>query len=72
MCDGCTSEDEERLLEKVQFEAARIVTGLPSYCSKVNLYRETGWETLVSRRLRRNLCLFYKIVNGYVRFSFSC
>ena len=34
--DGCTLADSERL-EKVQFEAARIVAGLPSYASRESL-----------------------------------
>ena len=29
-------------LEKLQLEAARIVTGLPAYASKDSLYLETG------------------------------
>ena len=43
---------------------ARIVTGLPSYCSRSVLYFETGWETLAKRREKRKLTLLYKIKNG--------
>ena len=32
-------------LEKVQFEAARIVTGLPSFASINSIYIETGWKS---------------------------
>ena len=60
--DGCTSFDCDKL-EKVQLEAARIVTGLPLYASRNALYFETGWEPLVERRKRRKLNLFYKIHN---------
>jgi len=42
--DGCTLYDAD-LLEKMQLEAARIVTGLPSYVSRESLYLETGWKT---------------------------
>ena len=53
-------------LEKVQLEAARIVTGLPSFASINSIYIETGWEKLKTRREVRKLVLFYKIVNGQV------
>jgi len=36
-------------LEKLQLEAARIVTGLPAYASRDSLYLETGWEKLIDR-----------------------
>ena len=60
--DGCTLEQQDNL-EKLQLEAARIVTGLPRYTSWQILYFETGWETLEQRRKTRKLCLFYKIQN---------
>ncbi|KAK3084597.1 hypothetical protein FSP39_016077 [Pinctada imbricata] len=47
--------------EKFQLEAARIVTGLPSYASRYALYFETGWGTLKSRREKRKLNLMYEI-----------
>ena len=34
-------------LEKLQLEAARIVTGLASYASRESLYLETGLEKLI-------------------------
>jgi hypothetical protein len=37
-------------LEKINLEAARIITGLTIYLSKASLYRETGWEKLSIRR----------------------
>jgi hypothetical protein len=42
--DNCTLADSERL-EKIQLEAARIVTGLTSYASILSIYKETGWTT---------------------------
>ena len=59
---GC-SKFHVDLLEKLQLEAARIVTGLPSYVNTQALYFETGWENLESRRNRRKLVLFYKMHN---------
>jgi hypothetical protein len=43
--DNCTLADSERL-EKIQLEAARIVTGLTSYASILSIYKETGWKKL--------------------------
>ena len=51
-------------LEKIQIEAARIVTGLSIYASFDSIYKETGWETLSTRRKVKKLLLFFiKIVN---------
>ena len=46
-------------LEKLQLDAARIVTGLPIFTNT------TGWATLSSRRHNRKLQLFYNIKNGH-------
>ena len=43
--DGCCLRDAD-MLEQLQFEAARIISGLPKFASKESLYFETGWETL--------------------------
>jgi len=39
--DRCTLENKDHL-EKLQLEAARIVTGLPSFTRRQSLYFETG------------------------------
>jgi hypothetical protein len=52
-------------LEKLQLDAARIVTGLPIFTKTDKLYSETGWTTLSSRRHNRKLQLFYNIKNGH-------
>jgi hypothetical protein len=52
-------------LEKLQLDAARIVTGLPIFTKTDKLYSETGWTTLSSRRYNRKLQLFYNIKNGH-------
>ena len=57
---------EENELEKIQLEAARIVTGTTKLISLENLYKETGWETLNSRRQQHKLGLFYKMIHGLV------
>ncbi|OWF47171.1 RNA-directed DNA polymerase from transposon BS [Mizuhopecten yessoensis] len=58
--DGCSSFESEKL-EKAQREAARIITGLPSYASIYSLNFETGLETLSARRKRRKLQLLFKM-----------
>ncbi|PJE78200.1 hypothetical protein CI610_02867 [invertebrate metagenome] len=58
--DGCSISDSIKL-ELVQREAARIITGLPSYVNVSALYSETSLETLSERRKRRKLSLFYKM-----------
>ena len=51
-------------LEKLQLDAARIVTGLPIFTKSEYLYAETGWETLSERRYRRKLQFFFNIKCG--------
>ncbi len=58
------SMQESELLEKINLEAARIVTGLPKFCSLRELYIETGWTPLNVRRKVRKLIMMYKIKNN--------
>ena len=51
-------------LDKLQNEAARIVTGCTKLVAIADLYEETGWETLSERRRKHKLILFYKMMNG--------
>ena len=51
-------------MEKVQTEAARIVTGLTLYASLDSIYCETGWDKLIVRQKVKKLNLFYKIINN--------
>ena len=57
--DNCT-QYESKDLEKIQSEAARIVTGATKLKSLQSLYIETGWESLASRRQKSNLSSFTK------------
>ena len=43
--DNCTREQSD-LIESVQYESARIVTGLRKGTSRVKLYGELGWDSL--------------------------
>ncbi len=61
--DNCTQNDKYEL-DKIQHEAARIVTGATKLVSINELYQDIGWESLETRRRKHKLCLFYKMVNG--------
>ena len=58
------SQELKSQLDKVQNEAARIVTGCTKLVSIVDLYHESGWETSSQRRRKHKLILFLKMVNG--------
>ena len=53
-------------VEKIQKEAARIVTGTTKLVSSENLYGEIGLETLESRRKKQNTITFYKMINNLI------
>ena len=61
--DNCT-QYEKNELDKIQNEAARIVTGTTKLVSIRALYEEVKWDTLEERRRKHKLALFYKMVNG--------
>ena len=61
--DNCT-QYEKNELEKIQNEAARIVTGTIKLVSIRGLYQEIKWDTLEERHRKHKLALFYKMVNG--------
>ena len=49
--------------EKIQYKAARIVSGAWKGTSREKLYDNLGWESLQSRRTMRKLCILYKVKN---------
>ena len=53
-------------LQKVQNEAARILTGLTRSVSIENLSRECGWVSLEERRRQQKFIFMYKSDNGLV------
>ena len=55
---------DENCRESIQLDVARLACGLPIFCNKTYLYKETGLEPLVERRKRRKLFLCYKIQHG--------
>ena len=60
---NCT-QYESNELDKIQNEAARIVTGATKLATIDTLLTETGLETLGSRRKSHKLTMFYKMKNG--------
>ena len=61
--DNCTQYEKSEL-DKIQNEAARIVTGCTKLVSIRNLNDETKWETLEERRKKHKLTLFYKMTHN--------
>ena len=61
--DNCTSREKETI-EKIQIEAARLVTGITRSASLDNLYKEIGWMTLENRRRYQKFICIFKIMNG--------
>lgn len=57
--DNCTIY-EKQTIERIQYEAARIVTGLTRSVSIDNLLSEIGWVSLSDRRVIQKLTLVYK------------
>ena len=61
--NNCTQYKSNEL-EKIQNEAAHIVTGATRLSSIQSLLTETGWETLSARRNKHKLVMFYKMKNN--------
>ena len=58
--DSCIIE-QSNSLERLQNEAARIVTGLTRSVSLERVYAECGWDSLASRRGNQKLKFMYKV-----------
>lgn len=63
--DGCTLQNTD-ILDKIQNEAARIVTGLTRSVSLDRLYRECGWLRLSARRQQQKLLFMFKVNQNLV------
>ena len=63
MWDNCT-QYEANELEKIQHEAARIVSSATKLVTIDKLLKEVGWDTLSCRRKKHKQILFYKMING--------
>ena len=51
-------------LEKIQLVAIRIISGTTKLVSLHNIYTETCFQSLKTRRNKHRLTLFYKITNN--------
>ena len=51
-------------IERIQYNAARVITGTWKGTSTNKLYEELGWESLSDRRWSRRLIQFFKIHKG--------
>ena len=60
--DNCTNFEKQEL-DKIQTEAARIVTGATKLVSLHALFDEVNWEPLEARRMKHRLLLLYKMFN---------
>ena len=62
--DGCSSEST--VLESIQYEAARLVTGAIKGTNRQSLLEELGWVPLKTRRYVHKISMFYKMMNNLV------
>ena len=73
--DDC-SINEAELLENVQYEAARVVSGAMRGTGRARVLRELAWEKLETRRSIHKVVTFYKITNDlsptYLRSILPC
>ena len=63
--EGCTQQDSNSV-QKVQNEAAHIVTGLTRSVSLEKVYNECGWVNLSARRHQQKLYFMHKVNYGMV------
>ena len=56
---------EKQELDKIQTEAARIMTGATKLLSLYALFDEVNWEPMEARRMKHRLLLLYKMINNH-------
>lgn len=61
--DGC-SQGESDVIEGLQYEAAKVITGVMKGTHRFSLLNETGLLKMSRRREMHKLIMFYKMVNG--------
>ena len=59
--DGC-SESDSNLLQSLQIEGTRVVTGARKGTNRVSLLNDLSWDELSVRRKIHKLSLMYKMV----------
>ena len=60
--DNCTTHEKSEL-DKINIEAARVVTGTTKLVPINKLLNEIGWQTLEERRTMQKLTMLYRIQN---------
>ncbi len=60
---NCTIE-QSNLIEAIQIETARIVTGATKLCEINRLYDDLKWQKLIVRRDQHKLTMFYKMTHN--------
>ena len=58
--------EQKQQLDKIQNEAARIVTRCSKLVSLDDLQKESDWEIIAYRRYKHRIILFYKMFHGLV------
>ena len=61
--DNCYNFEKEGI-EKVLWEAARVVTGATKSCSRIKLLEDTGLDTMEKRRYKHRMVTFFKIIKN--------
>ena len=64
---GALSEAGKNRLSRIQYQAAKVVSGALHFSSAKKLFLDLGWETLQDRYDFLGLTLFYKIHNNMTR-----
>ena len=63
---NCTDKEKARY-DRIQYNAARLVSSTHNYTSKEKLFSELGWESIENRAYILGICMFHKIVKGETR-----
>ena len=66
------NQEQKNLLDKIQNEACRIISGTTKLVSLRELSRETFFESLEVRRKKHRLITFYKMYHGLAPTYLSC
>ena len=61
--DHCSKENK-KIIESIQIDALRIITGATKLCRIQKLYDDTCLQTRKARRSKAKLSHLYKIING--------
>ena len=63
---NCSGKEKAKY-DRIQYNAARLVSSTLRYTSKEKLFLELRWETIEQRAYILGICLFHKVVRGETR-----